>query len=177
MIIKLDDLRLRETPLEVDAVFTNRELKVNSAVVTLDRSVHALMLVQLRGDCVRVKGSLETDVSLTCSRCAGSFARHLEKRFNLDYWPDPKTERESEEFELNYSELEIGFYRNDQIDLSSVVSEQVTLDIPMNPICREDCKGLCDQCGADLNEGPCSCDRTRIDPRLEALAELLKKKS
>ena len=84
-------------------------------------------------------------------------------------------EDDKEELALTYDELDIGFYRNDELDLSGVVSEQVVLEIPMKPVCREGCRGLCPQCGADLNEANCGCDHTVSDPRFAALAELKKR--
>jgi uncharacterized protein len=131
--------------------------------------------VELRGDAARVSGDLKCRVSVSCCRCTKGFSKSLDRRFVVDYWPDPAA-KEGDEFELTYSDLDVGFYRNDELDLSAVMGEQILLEIPMKPVCREDCKGLCDQCGADLNEGTCSCERSRVDPRLAALAEYKKKR-
>ncbi len=175
MIIDLRELRLKGEPLEVEGLFTNDDLKVNSGVMSLVRPAEARVRLELRGDSVRVSGNLKCDVSVTCCRCTKGFQKSLEKRFGVDYWPDPAVE-DGEEFELTYSDLDVGFYRNDELDLSAVLGEQVLLEIPMKPVCREDCKGLCDQCGADLNEGECSCERTRVDPRMASLVEYKKKR-
>jgi uncharacterized protein len=59
------------------------------------------------------------------------------------------------------------------IDLSPIVRDLSLLDLPMQPICRPDCRGLCPECGQNLNEGECDCDRGDVDPRLEALRKLL----
>ena len=65
-------------------------------------------------------------------------------------------------------------YNGEYIDLTKTVRETLVLSEPMRVLCRPDCKGLCPQCGANLNEGPCSCPDDRIDPRMEKLGELLK---
>ena len=59
-----------------------------------------------------------------------------------------------------------------QLDLDSIVREDVLLPLPIKFLCSEDCKGLCPHCGKDLNEGPCSCKK-EVDPRLAALQQLL----
>lgn len=176
MIIDLRDLQLRDEPLEVEATFAERELSVNSQLAVLTGGVKSHMTIRMSGDCARVFGSLEADLSVTCSRCATAFPNHLAKSFSLEYWPDPRSEHDGDEFELRYADLEIGFYRNDRLDLSTVVSEQIVLEVPMKPMCREDCRGLCERCGADLNAGDCGCDRTQVDPRLAALASWRKTK-
>jgi uncharacterized protein len=122
-----------------------------------------------------VDGRIDGDLEVTCCRCAKGISQRLEKDFSVEYWPDPKVSHEGEELELSYDELEIGFYRDEKIDLSALVTEQILLDIPMKPVCQESCKGLCDQCGADLNEETCECARTRVDPRLEVLAQIKNK--
>ncbi len=60
----------------------------------------------------------------------------------------------------------------DQVDTRPLIVEQVQLNLPMKPLCREDCRGLCPLCGRDLNDGPCGCAADRIDPRWGALAAL-----
>jgi uncharacterized protein len=59
------------------------------------------------------------------------------------------------------------------LDLGPLLREQAWVDIPMKPLCRPDCQGLCPQCGADLNHESCECDRTEIDPRLAILRDLI----
>ena len=84
-------------------------------------------------------------------------------------------EGEGEEFSLIYTDLDVGFYHGQQLDVAALISEQVVLEVPMKPVCKEQCGGLCDQCGMDLNEGSCDCQRRSVDPRLVALEELKKR--
>lgn len=60
----------------------------------------------------------------------------------------------------------------DQVDTRPLLVEQVQLNVPMKPLCREDCRGLCPTCGQDLNDSQCGCAAERIDPRWSALAAL-----
>ncbi|MBI4445598.1 MAG: DUF177 domain-containing protein [Acidobacteria bacterium] len=176
MLIKISELRERPEPLLIEADFTDQDLKVRDQISSLEGPVPAKLKISLHSaDRVRVVGSLNADVVFTCSRCLKNFPRNIRKSFDLEYWPDPVVTNEGEEFELTYPELTIGFYRNDELDLSAVISEQIVLEFPMKSVCREDCRGLCDQCGKDLNEGPCECEPVSVDPRLAPLADLKKK--
>ena len=60
-------------------------------------------------------------------------------------------------------------YEGKEIDLAPAVREQILLQIPSPPVCRDDCRGLCPRCGKDLNESDCGCDRAVMDPRWAAL--------
>jgi len=172
MIVDLSELRKKNTPLYVETHFSDKQLKLRDSLASLPDAAHSEMRVVLSGERLAIDGRLDGDLVVTCCRCAKGFSQRMEKGFSVEYWPDPKMGQDSEEMELSYDELDIGFYRDDKIDLSAVVTEQILLDIPMKPVCREDCKGLCDQCGADLNEEECNCDRIRLDPRLEVLAKI-----
>lgn len=175
MLVDLNELRESGTPLQVRAEFTEQELRVRNPISVLDEPVYSELKVSVSGDQVRVSGQVRTDLQITCCRCLKPFHQRVEKVFNLEYWPQPRTEAEGEEIALSYPDLEIGFYNNDQLDLTAVVSEQIVLEIPMKPVCMESCQGLCDQCGTNLNEGKCQCRRDHLDPRLAVLAEIKKR--
>ena len=64
---------------------------------------------------------------------------------------------------------------NDAFDLGDLARTAFILDMDTKTLCSEDCKGLCPRCGADLNQGPCSCKKKDVDPRLAVLAKLLEK--
>lgn len=69
----------------------------------------------------------------------------------------------------------VHFFEGDEIDLLPYVEQAIFLVMPMKTLCRPDCKGLCPQCGINLNENECSCDKSPIDPRFAVLADLLNK--
>lgn len=68
---------------------------------------------------------------------------------------------------------EYGIDEDGILDLAPLVRELSLLEVPIQAVCRSDCRGLCDQCGQNLNEGTCHCKKDDIDPRLAALKELL----
>ena len=174
MFVELNELRDRNEPLLIVKDFTEGELDVANNVRALRRPVHSEFRVSLSGEQIHVEGVLGVDAELTCSRCLKSFRSPIEKEFAVDYQPDPVV-KEGEEFSLSYTDLNIGFYRDQRLDLSALISEQVVLEIPMKPVCQEECKGLCDQCGADLNERDCDCKPGSVYPRLAVLVGLKKR--
>ena len=66
------------------------------------------------------------------------------------------------------------FIEDKKLDLLAPVEEQLMLEMPSKTLCREDCRGLCQKCGKNLNEGPCTCEEHEVDPRLAILKTLLK---
>jgi len=123
----------------------------------------------------RVAGRVASELELTCSRCLESFALPVAAAFDLCYVPRTENVGEGER-EVAEDDLTTAFYSDDQIDLKELVLEQFHLSVPMKPLCRDDCKGLCPQCGTNLNTGSCSCEKTWEDPRLAVLKAIAEKK-
>lgn len=122
---------------------------------------------------VTLIGHVSTVVELQCSRCVERFTLPVDASFDLFYLPHSENTGEGE-VEIEEDDLETAFYRDDVIDLGQLIREQFYLVLPMKPLCRDDCRGLCPQCGANLNQGSCGCVSTWTDPRLEALRSLVR---
>ena len=86
----------------------------------------------------------------------------------------PSTASTEKDQEVGDEDLETSYYRDDRIDLNELLREQFYLALPMKPLCREECRGLCAQCGTNLNTGSCDCAPAWEDPRLAALKGLAK---
>ncbi len=112
---------------------------------------------------VLVTGDVATMVDASCARCL----REVNEEISLEVVELFVGEGHEVPDEDEVYEVE-GF----EIDLEPMLRDAVTLALPLNPLCRSDCKGLCAHCGKDLNEGPCSCRQEEIDPRWAALSEL-----
>ena len=123
---------------------------------------------------VLITGSVTAQMHYVCSRCLKEFDAALEVPIELVY--RPAAEIDAEDTELQPAELDTGFYTDDVIDMDEVSAEQVLLNVPMKPLCSEDCKGICPECGANRNEKDCGCGRKLTDPRLAALERLKKGK-
>ena len=172
MFVDINELRERSEPLLIVKDFSEEELSIDNSISALQHPAHSEVKVSLWGERVCVEGELGADLVLTCSRCLKPFVRKIQKGFELEYRPDPVVETEGEDLGLTYTDLEVGFYRNDRLDVRAVISEQIVLEVPMKPVCQKACKGLCEQCGANLNEDRCNCQPRSLDPRLEPLLEL-----
>jgi uncharacterized protein len=102
---------------------------------------------------VHLKGQIHGAVALQCHRCLEPYLLEVETTFSYVLVP-----RDAEEAEDEGIDVEISAYDDDVIDLGGVFREQLLLQLPMRYICREECKGLCPGCGADLNIEECRCE-------------------
>lgn len=117
------------------------------------------------GEEIFIRGQVEAVVSVACVRCLTAYELPLEFEFGYSLLPGNTQQQLPEDLELSLHDVEVGYYTEESIDLNPLVSEQILLEIPHNPICRRDCAGLCTVCGADLNNGDCGCQKeTRISP-------------
>jgi len=116
-------------------------------------------------------GRLSYAQTLTCPRCLGPSEVPVEARVELLVKTD-KGESTMGEYELEASDLGELNVEGEILDTQPILMEQLQLNVPMHPLCREDCAGLCPHCGADLNRTTCECDRGPEDPRWAALGEL-----
>ncbi|GBD11495.1 hypothetical protein HRbin23_01162 [bacterium HR23] len=125
---------------------------------------------------VWVHARVDTAVSCTCSRCLAVYSQRLEFTFDEEFFPTvdvqtgarlPLPPPESDAFTIDAHHL---------LDLTEVIRQYALVSIPMKPLCRADCRGLCPTCGANLNRGPCACPAPTPDPRWETLRRLLASK-
>jgi uncharacterized protein len=119
----------------------------------------------------RLAGGVKTTLELPCSRCLETFLSPVDSQFDLRYQPDAPETAEGER-EIREDDLTTAYYENDEIDLGQLMREQFYLALPMKPLCRDDCRGLCPLCGMNLNRGTCECKREWEDPRLAVLKKL-----
>jgi DUF177 domain-containing protein len=163
MIIRVSELEEQGLRLDdVDAlapVFADPSWRLDS--VALD--------VEADGTEVFVRGRLSATVPLTCSRCAEEFAGGVATDLDVRLVPRRVA---GDTVELGADDLDVDFYDNDQLDLSRLVDNETTLALPMKPLCRPDCRGLCAVCGANRNAVTCACVPHPTDPRLAALGDL-----
>jgi uncharacterized protein len=122
-------------------------------------------------DQFRLAGRVQTTLELPCSRCVEAFESPVDASFDLRYHPRSQNVGEGER-EVEEDDLSTSFYEDETIDLGQLIREQLYLSLPMKPLCREACNGLCPQCGMNLNRGTCDCRRDWEDPRLAALRAL-----
>ncbi|MBR4152322.1 MAG: DUF177 domain-containing protein [Selenomonadaceae bacterium] len=104
------------------------------------------------GRCFVVRGRIECKKDFVCDRCLAQ-----------------ATENQVHDFEEEFDKSEA---IEDLIDVTELLRDVLLAGQPMKNLCRDDCKGLCPKCGANLNDGDCGCDKFIVDPRLAALEDL-----
>ena len=121
----------------------------------------------------RLVGTTKTTLELACGRCLEPFQLVVDASFDLRYQPHADAAATTvPDLEVEEDDLATAFYEDDRIDLGQLMREQFLLAVPMKPLCRDECRGLCVECGTNLNRGTCECRRTWEDPRFAALREL-----
>ena len=150
-----------------------------------------LLDMQTRGDCkfsapigyhltvtrefdhLRVTGNITTSVMLSCSRCLKEYLQTIDTGLTIIFRRGEAGESEAmeEETELSEQDLISSVFYGDEIDLSHEIEEQIALEIPFRPLCGDDCKGLCAECGADMNQNPCLCSKQQFNFKFSALKD------
>ena len=120
---------------------------------------------------IRLRGRLSAGLELQCARCLEPLRQDVKREFDLLYRP-LGADAGRDELSVTDAEAEIGYYQGDGLLLEDVLREQVLLALPLKVTCRLDCKGLCPQCGKNLNQEQCSCKNELEDPRWAALKEV-----
>jgi uncharacterized protein len=142
--------------------------------------VRALVRAHRMGLDIYLEGRVEGGLELECSRCLARYRAPLSESFRLVLSPagsrvpaEPEAALALERHGLCLGdELETGWFQGHEIDLGGFVRELLTLAVPVQPLCKETCLGLCPRCGADRNAGPCGCDPQRPKSAFAALEAL-----
>ena len=121
-----------------------------------------------------ISGTVDATAELECSRCLKRFPFPVNNAaLDFDLVPEGSLQKGTEH-ELGRSELDTEFYQGNEIDPADFIREQVLLAIPMVPVHREDCKGLCPLCGTDRNERKCGCTQEATPEKVNPFAVLKK---
>lgn len=128
------------------------------------------------GEEIRVAGKLSVAMELNCSRCLEPARCEIEKPFDLFFRErDESMFDEDEDVELSEEDTRTAFFTGKQLAIGDILREQVLLALPMKPLCRVDCKGLCPVCGTNRNQNACSCSGDVFNPHMEKLLEIKRK--
>jgi uncharacterized metal-binding protein YceD (DUF177 family) len=155
------------------------------------RPIHAHFSLRKVDDVIVASGDVKTYIRLLCSRCANVFHLETHPKFSALYCTDPVMAgvghleeagkpagqnkgyaRHAHDFNSDNHEgsgmtdnpdLDITYLSEDYIDLADILTEQLQLQVPFQPLCREECKGICLHCGADQNIGKCACSKITQD--------------
>jgi uncharacterized protein len=152
MLIDLDRLPKEGVRLSRDFEFLGLDLVEENAVFL--EPAHAEVSVRLVGDEILVQGEVSARLSFVCSRCLTPFEFPVASRFDLVYLPE---DIDALSEELSDEKIDQMFYSGRQLDLRTVVLEQLNLTFPAKPLCASDCEGICAVCGELIRDAKCSC--------------------
>jgi uncharacterized protein len=180
MFIKVKDLELRK--IVFDESFEPGTIELIEGVeqkTPLKALGRAELLRENRGageivEDIRLIGSFSTQVEIRCARCLDPVGHAVREDFDLIYRP-LGVDAVGDEASISLAETEIGYYQGEGMLLEDVLKEQLLLALPVKQVCSRECKGLCPQCGANLNLESCNCVITMTDPRWAALEDIRKK--
>jgi len=145
-------------------------------VFHFDRPLTGEVEIWNTGDSLLVKGSLAGEVLIQCSRCLAPITLPLDLSFEEEFVEGEPPAEGEEAGDEGDDDRTITYFQGDEIDLTEALQQNILLELPMKPLCSEDCLGLCPTCGANRNETSCTCQQaTDVDPRLAALKDLLRK--
>jgi uncharacterized protein len=156
-----------------EAAGYHRVFEIDLTSVTLPdgfylETIHGELALTRTKEGIWVAGKMEGSIPATCARCLEDFSLALQIELEeLFYYPPYKAPEPT-----LYVIEETGV-----MDLVEPVREEFILNLPIRALCRPDCKGLCDQCGENLNLAKCTCDDVEIDPRFASLLQLKKQLS
>jgi len=172
VFLSVQELELKKVRFEV--AFPPGEIDFSDAGLFQKTSVEAIgsaeLLANTLGE-IRIQGRLTVRMGCECDRCLEPAEFPIESNFDLFYRPAVEARAESE-VEIDPGETEIAYYEGGGIELKDVLREFVLLAMPMQKICRADCRGICPICGQNRNIHNCGCEPQPADDRWAALKRL-----
>ena len=159
MLLSIKEMEVRKLPFaetwqpgEID--FSDSEAVQTAPLVS--KGV-AELLANTGGE-GRVQGEVKTSLETTCDRCLGRATFEIDTPFDLFYKPAETVNSLEDEIAIDEGEAEMGFYELPGLVLEDILREQVLLQLPMQKVCSEDCRGICPVCGGNRSETDCSCE-------------------
>jgi len=171
----LDVGQMRDPEARIERTFAAGVLPTDHTICRIAAPVSLNVAVRKDRMQFRLVGRVRTTIELTCSRCLDGFQMAVEEAFDVLYLPRTPA-GDGEERMVEDDDLSTAFYEDNVIDLGQLMQEQCYLAVPMKPLCNDACRGLCPECGTNLNTSSCACRSTWVDPRLAVLEQLRKDK-
>lgn len=160
MIINVKDIlneidRSWEEPVEaINEIFSEEPHNTTRLCAPFKVKLHLKKI----GEDIDISGSFNVKVSYECDRCCDNASMNLSDNFHLVLLPKKEESGEAGSDETE-EEVELSYYEGEEINLSDYIKEMLFLAIPIKLLCKEDCKGICPNCGVNLNKEICSCSK------------------
>ena len=157
----------KEVSEEVSIELTSFESRLGDFPI-LQKSPVVLTITNQENKTLFIRGAVDITLSISCGRCLEEVPTQL--CFDIDKKLDI-TEGALIDDEMEENDYLIGF----ELDVDKLVYAEILVNWPMRVLCKEDCEGICNVCGANLNKGDCGCQRTELDPRMAAIQDIFSK--
>lgn len=157
MIINISELTNGETyTLSFNEQLDKEKISFQRDVIDFSEPVEVSGKIYLKEKILVLRGNIKTKIALHCARCLNEFLCDINFKFDE---------------EILVSQDGSNILENEKVDLSNLILENILLNIPIKPLCKVQCKGLCSNCGQNLNNKNCNCQGEYIDPRLTKLKD------
>jgi uncharacterized protein len=169
--MRIELANLEDSKGAFDHVYASGELDLNDERVRLKKPARVAGRIRREGSKLKISGTIHTEVEVDCDRCLQKVELPMATEFGLEYVTVDEYNL-LHAAELSEEDLNLSVFDGETIDVDEIVREQLLLGVPSQVFCRETCKGLCPECGANRNLTECSCEQEAVDPRWAALKEL-----
>lgn len=162
MLINISDLTGKKiNKKEVNISFENENIIFDKEEIEFAGPINIKGIFSMSGNIINFDGIMTTTLKLICSRCLEKFNYDTKIELHEVFSKAKDDEEENDIIPIN----------NDEIDISSIVEENIIMSLPIKKLCSEKCLGLCPICGTNLNHSKCNCKKDDVDPRLAKLKD------
>jgi len=174
--MRIELASLEEGRGDFSHAYQPQDLQLDDERVTLCGATELQGKIKGSGREAVVDGHVDSCVQVNCDRCLKAIQFPVSSDFSLEYITGGDYE-ESQVAELTEDLMSVSVFDGESIDLDQIVKEQILLAVPARALCKDDCLGICPECGNDRNAGECDCETKEVDPRWSALKDLMSGKS
>lgn len=135
----------------------------------IDKKPFDLFITNMGNSELEIKGEFSITIKLNCDRCMADTPYKMTVSFIKNV--DMKETDESRREDLN----EIRYIKGYKLDVEDLIYDEMVIHFPMKILCKDDCKGICNNCGGNLNTTDCGCDTTSLDPRMANILDIFNK--
>jgi uncharacterized protein len=167
----VDLFTMGNAPFAFEFTLTPEKINLESDEARLKNAVNVTGIVTRHIAQIDVEGTISAETEIECTRCLQAVEQKLDIPFEAAF-VTAENYTQAKEAELNAKDLDVSVFDGQKIDLNELVREQILLNLPEQVFCKEDCKGLCEKCGANRNLIDCKCIEKEVDPRWAALKNL-----
>ncbi|MBM4031531.1 MAG: DUF177 domain-containing protein [Planctomycetes bacterium] len=172
--MKIAVTSLADRPTSLEATLTPKELDLVAERVRFEEPVEVSVTLTRMQEDVLAEGKASTRAVVECGRCLEDVPVELHGEFEALYVPEtgPYAARMGRR-DFEWGDQRVNFYSELTVDLTDEIRQCLLLELPLKPLCRPECAGLCPICGRNRNEGPCGCKPSADESPWAALAKFI----